>query len=231
MRICTVTRLPPAFAAAALQVGQSGGVGVVPVHARPARIRGMHDPISAPKKTHAAGAAFVSRGDDSGTDKKVPAHRKSAGVDPKGPHKLAIGPDMGQTLTVAGEKRACILSGRAAYASYAAKTGLGVMVEGGKALLDLYGVSAINPKRSPGIDYEGATAFSDWMTSSDGQKAIGDMLIALPILVVFTISAVQGGDPRVCETARSPGAGPVRLRSPLCSKRASACSSPATTGR
>lgn len=36
---------------------------------------------------------------------------------------------------------------------------------------------------------------------------IGYMVIALPILVVFTVSAVQGADPRVYETARSLGAG------------------------
>jgi tungstate transport system permease protein len=35
---------------------------------------------------------------------------------------------------------------------------------------------------------------------------LGYMLIALPILVVFTISAVQGADPRVYETARCLGA-------------------------
>lgn len=39
---------------------------------------------------------------------------------------------------------------------------------------------------------------------------IGYMVIALPILVVFTVSAVQGADPRVYETARSLGAGSPR---------------------
>jgi tungstate transport system permease protein len=37
----------------------------------------------------------------------------------------------------------------------------------------------------------------------------GYMVIAFPILVVFTISAVQGADPRVYETARCLGAGRV----------------------
>ncbi len=37
----------------------------------------------------------------------------------------------------------------------------------------------------------------------------GYMVIALPILVVFTISAVQGADPRVYETARCLGARPL----------------------
>ena len=39
---------------------------------------------------------------------------------------------------------------------------------------------------------------------------IGYMAIAFPILVVFTVSAVQGADPRVFETARSLGASRVR---------------------
>lgn len=42
---------------------------------------------------------------------------------------------------------------------------------------------------------------------------IGYMVIAFPVLVVFTLSAVQGADPRVYETARSLGAS--RLRAAL----------------
>lgn len=39
---------------------------------------------------------------------------------------------------------------------------------------------------------------------------IGYMVMALPIIVVFTVSAVQGADPRVYETARCLGAGRPR---------------------
>lgn len=39
---------------------------------------------------------------------------------------------------------------------------------------------------------------------------IGYVVIAAPILVVFTVSAVQGADPRVYETARALGARPLR---------------------
>jgi tungstate transport system permease protein len=42
---------------------------------------------------------------------------------------------------------------------------------------------------------------------------IGYMVIAFPVLVVFTLSAVQGADPRIYETARSLGA--VRSRAAL----------------
>ncbi len=41
---------------------------------------------------------------------------------------------------------------------------------------------------------------------SPGAIVVGYMVIAFPILVVFTVSAVQGADPRVFETARSLGA-------------------------
>lgn len=43
-----------------------------------------------------------------------------------------------------------------------------------------------------------------------GAIIIGYAMIAFPILVVFTVSAVQGADPRVYETARCLGAGRIR---------------------
>jgi tungstate transport system permease protein len=56
--------------------------------------------------------------------------------------------------------------------------------------------------------------FGDWQLLFTPTAIIfGYMMIALPILVVFTISAVQGADPRVYETARCLGAG--RLRASL----------------
>ena len=39
---------------------------------------------------------------------------------------------------------------------------------------------------------------------------VGQVLIAMPVLVAFTLSAVQGADPRVRETAISLGATPLR---------------------
>jgi tungstate transport system permease protein len=42
---------------------------------------------------------------------------------------------------------------------------------------------------------------------------LGYIVIALPILIVFTVSAVQGADQRIFETARSLGASPLRAAS------------------
>jgi tungstate transport system substrate-binding protein len=140
----------------------------------PAGVKGMHDPLAALKKIHESGALFVSRGDDSGTNKKELAYWKALGIDPKGPHYLAVGQGMGATLTLTGEKQGYTLSDRATYTTFAAKTSLHIMVEGDKKLLNPYGVIAVNPKRYPNINYDGAMKFIEWMTSPKGQKLIGE---------------------------------------------------------
>ena len=145
---------------------------IVGPHSDPAHIRGTKDVSAALKKLKASGATFVSRGDDSGTNKKEVLLWKAAGVDPKGPHYLSVGQGMGQTLTIAGEKRAYTLTDRATYATYKAKTGLEIMVERAPQLLNPYGVIAVNPKKYPDVNYEGAMHFISWLTSEEGQKAI-----------------------------------------------------------
>ncbi len=145
---------------------------IVGPHSDPAKIHGLKDPLAALKKIKESGATFISRGDDSGTNKKELALWKELGIDPKGPHYLAIGQGMGQTLTVAGEKQAYTLTDRATYATYKDKTGLEIMVEGAKQLLNPYGIIAVNPKRYPGVNFKGAMHFIDWLTSDEGQKAI-----------------------------------------------------------
>lgn len=140
----------------------------------PAHIKGAKDAETALKKIRSAKAGFVSRGDDSGTNKMELSLWKKAGVEPKGPGYLSIGQGMGQTLTVAGEKQAYALTDRATYATYKDRTGLEIMVEGAKELLNPYGVIAVNPKKYPGVNYEGAMDFIGWLTSDEGQKAIAD---------------------------------------------------------
>ncbi len=49
--------------------------------------------------------------------------------------------------------------------------------------------------------------FGDWqLLFTPSAIVIGYMVIAFPVMVVFTLSAVQGADPRVYETARTLGA-------------------------
>ncbi|HYL90751.1 MAG TPA: substrate-binding domain-containing protein [Burkholderiales bacterium] len=145
---------------------------IVGPHSDPAHIRGMKDLQAALKKLKSSNATFVSRGDDSGTNKKELGLWKEAGVDPNGPNYLSIGQGMGQTLTVTSEKQGYTLTDRATYATYKDKTGLEIMVEGSKNLLNPYGVIAVNPKKYPGVNYTGAMHFIDWLTSHEGQQVI-----------------------------------------------------------
>ncbi|MFH1603488.1 MAG: extracellular solute-binding protein [Pseudomonadota bacterium] len=138
----------------------------------PAHVRGMKDVIAAMKKIKGSNAAFISRGDDSGTNKMELGYWKAAGVDPKGSSYFAIGQGMGQTLTVAGEKAAYTLTDRATYATYKDRTGLEILVEGDKKMFNPYGVIAVSPKRHPGVNYAGAMDFIEWITSAEGQGAI-----------------------------------------------------------
>ena len=138
----------------------------------PAHLRGTNDVIAAMKKIKEIGAAFISRGDDSGTHKMELGYWKAAGVDPKGAAYFAIGQGMGQTLTVAAEKAAYTLTDRATYATYKDRTGLEILVEGDAKMFNPYGVIAVNPKRHPGVNYAGAMDFIEWITSPEAQAAI-----------------------------------------------------------
>lgn len=145
---------------------------IVGAKSDPGHVRGMADVLAALKKIKDSGAIFVSRGDDSGTHKKEIAFWKALGIDPKGPNYLSVGQGMGQTLAITGEKQAYTLSDRATYASYKDKTGLEIMVEGDKKLLNPYGVIAVSPKRYPGVNYQGTMQFIEWLVSPEGQAAI-----------------------------------------------------------
>lgn len=138
----------------------------------PAGIRGMQDAVAAMKMILASGAPFVSRGDDSGTHKMELKLWKEGAVDPKVGSYFSIGQGMGQTLVFAGEKQGYTLTDRATYAQTKAKTGLEMLVEGDPKLFNPYGIIAVNPKKHPGVNYKGAMALIEWMTSPEGQREI-----------------------------------------------------------
>lgn len=135
----------------------------------PAHVRGTEDPAAALGKIAAAGAAFVSRGDDSGTDKKEKSLWKVAGVTPAGGWYKSAGQGMGDVLRMASELGAYTLSDRATYLFLRPKLKLRVLVEGDPRLFNQYGVIPVTGAHNP----EGARDFADWITSPAGQRVIG----------------------------------------------------------
>ncbi|WP_339062019.1 substrate-binding domain-containing protein [Tepidibacillus marianensis] len=122
-------------------------------------------------------APFVSRGDDSGTNKKELDEWKKIGVEPKGNWYQAVGKGMGDTLTMTSEEQGYTLTDRATYSSMKDKLNLAILVEGDKGLLNPYGVIAVNPKKHPGVNNKDAQKFIDFILSPEGQQIIRDFKV------------------------------------------------------
>ncbi len=140
----------------------------------PAGIRGLSvtDALTA---ISAAGAAFVSRGDDSGTHKAELKLWGKISFDPAGQAwYLETGQGMGASLTVASEKGAYILTDRATYLANKDNLQLEILVEGDNSLLNVYHVITVNPDKWPKMNYEGALAFAQFMIDPDTQKVIAE---------------------------------------------------------
>jgi tungstate transport system substrate-binding protein len=138
----------------------------------PAGIRATN-PVEALKKIFASHVTFVSRGDDSGTHVKELALWKNAGLDPAGQDwYLETGQGQGATLTIASEKGAYALTDRGTFLAYKSNVDLEILVEGDPFLLNVYHVITVNPEKWPNVNLEGAKAFADFITSSEGQDII-----------------------------------------------------------
>ena len=119
-----------------------------------------------------AQAAFISRGDKSGTHIKELEIWKKSGVTPQGTWYLEAGQGMGAVLTMANDKQAYTLSDRGTYLAFTKKTSLTVVSQGDPALYNPYGIIAVNPAKFPNANYVKAMALIGWVTSPEGQAII-----------------------------------------------------------
>lgn len=189
---------------AALALGAKGDADVVLVHAIPAelefmsarnggrRILVMHNdfilvgPITDPAKARgrpildalraiaSAQATFISRGDRSGTDILEKSLFQQAGTRPAASWYVESGTGMGQSLLVASEKNAYIITDRATYLARREALALDLTVEGGPELLNPYHVITVNAAKFPHVNAKGADAFADFLVSEPAQRLIAD---------------------------------------------------------
>jgi tungstate transport system substrate-binding protein len=145
----------------------------------PAGIQGMKKAPKALANIAEAGAAFVSRGDDSGTHTKEKAIWAEAGVEPEGDWYISAGQGMGAVLTMADEQQAYTMSDRATYLARTLEgTELVILVEGDPILFNPYGVMAVNPDKNPQINSELANQFIDWLIALPTQEKIAEFGVA-----------------------------------------------------
>jgi len=139
----------------------------------PAKIRGAKSSSASFKNIASARSLFLSRGDNSGTHSKEKAIWKAAGINPEGEKWCQqTGLGMGQTLSVAAEKKGYTLADRGTYLALKKNLGLDILVEGDAILLNIYHVIEVNPAKWPKVNVPGGKAFADFMVSKETQDVI-----------------------------------------------------------
>ena len=182
----------------ALKMGEDGQVDVVLVHAKASEeefvangfgverfpvmyndfvVVGPADPIAKTDDVQAVFTTineqqlpFVSRGDDSGTDKKEKKIWEELGLDTSAnANYIESGQGMGATLTMANEKNAYCLTDRGTWLKQSKDSEneyvVDIVCEGGKELLNQYGVIAVNPEKYPEVNNEAANKFIEWISN------------------------------------------------------------------
>jgi tungstate transport system substrate-binding protein len=139
----------------------------------PAGIKGMESATEALTTIADQEAPFISRGDDSGTDKLEKSLWKKAELDPTGQGWYEeSGQGMGATLQIANQRGAYTVSDRGTYLAQSENLDLQVLVEGDPVLLNVYHVMQVNPDQFDGVEAEGGQAFVEFMVSDSAQEII-----------------------------------------------------------
>ena len=137
----------------------------------PAQVRGK-DIAQALQKVAQTQAAFVSRGDKSGTHAAELRYWAMAGSSNMGEGYKACGCGMGPALNMAASMGAYVLADRGTWLSFKNRADLAVLVQGDERLFNPYGVIAVNPAKHPHVKVKEAQRFIDWVTSPAGQANI-----------------------------------------------------------
>ncbi|HVO95531.1 MAG TPA: substrate-binding domain-containing protein, partial [Terriglobales bacterium] len=138
----------------------------------PAKVRAAKSAAGALKAIEQAKANFVSRGDNSGTHVLEKSLWKSAGIEPKGAWYIEAGQGMGATLNIANERNAYAITDRGTYLALGKKLSLPILIEGDRALLNIYSVMEVNSANGPRINSAGGRAFADFMVAPQTQSVI-----------------------------------------------------------
>ena len=140
----------------------------------PARINGGRDVVVAFRAIAASRAAFVSRGDRSGTDALEKRLWQQTDINPTAqPWYRDIGGGMGAALNMAAAIGATTLTDRGTWLAFANRRDLVEQVAGDPRMINRYSVIEINPQRHPHVKSAAARALADWLAGPTGQAAIG----------------------------------------------------------
>ncbi len=150
-------------------------------------LKDAHTAIDAVQRIENAQAAFVSRGDDSGTHKKEIALWTSAGLDPTdfGSWYKSVGAGMGASLNTAAGMGAYILSDRASWLNFGNRYGMALLFAGDPVLFNQYAYLPVNPDRHAHVNTDAAKMLEAWLTSAPAAILINGYKIDGEPLFVF----------------------------------------------
>jgi tungstate transport system substrate-binding protein len=141
----------------------------------PAGVSRAEDAVTAMHAIRKSEAAFVSRGDDSGTHALELRLWEELGFDPAGESWYSeSGQGMGATLQIASQQGAYTISDRGTYLAQRDNIELEMAFEGGAAMLNVYHVMQVNPERFDNLNAEGAEVFVEFMVSDEMQSIIDE---------------------------------------------------------
>ena len=145
--------------------------------ADPAGTKGQ-DIVAALAKLSGGNAAFVSRGDKSGTHAAELRFWKLANLtDKKGSGYKECGCGMGPALNIAASSGAYVMADRGTWLNFKNRADLAILVEGDNRLFNQYGVMVVNPAKHAHVKQADAQKWVDWITSGAGQAVIADYKI------------------------------------------------------
>lgn len=136
-----------------------------------AAVRTSTDAVDAFARIKAAGALFVSRGDESGTHEREKMLWDLAGARPAAPQYVTSGRGMSLALRHADELQAYTLSDEATFLYLAHELDLAILYRGDERLRNVY--SVIHPRED-----ETAAHLAEWLVAGNGRALIGGFTVA-----------------------------------------------------
>lgn len=145
--------------------------------ADPAKTRGK-DIVEALKKVVGVNAAFISRGDKSGTHAAENRYWTQAGLATnRGTGYKECGCGMGPALNIASSTNHYVLADRGTWLNFKNRGDLAILVEGDQRLFNQYGIMAVSQQKHPHVKAAEAQKFVDWIISPAGQQTIASYKI------------------------------------------------------
>jgi tungstate transport system substrate-binding protein len=147
--------------------------------ADPAGIKGRKV-VEALKTIASKSIQFISRGDNSGTNKKEISLWKSTGMPlpEKETWYVQTGQGMLASINIAAQKGGYIMTDRGTFIKYSHNHGgkppLVVIVQGDAILMNQYSVLLVNPSRCKAAKTDLAQAFCNWVCGAKAQTLIAD---------------------------------------------------------